>query len=418
MGITLPVALLVLDVYPFRRLSGDIRRWLEPEARPILWEKLPFFALAFVFAVVGMVSQSRSGAIASVESLGLAARLAQCALGLVFYVWKTFLPWGLSPLYLRPVPLVPTAPVFLSCAALVLASAIGAILARRRRPALAAAGAYYVATLLPVLGLVPLGIQLVADRYSYLSCLVWPLLIAGALLGRKIMGPAIAVLVILGAMTWRQTRVWRDSESLWRRALAVDGSDYVAHRNLAVALLGGGRLPEAAGEAEKALVLAPGYADGHTTLAQIMIAQGRVNEAIRQYEAALLTTPHDDSAHYNLGLALYQQGRWLEAIPHYRRALELNPGAANARVNLGAALVAGKRWGEALDVYQEAVALAPGDADARNSLGVALAATGRIEEGLAQLDRALVLRPGDPQILKNRTWIAERLRTHPRPHFR
>lgn len=412
MGITLPVVLFVLDVYPLRRLTSDPAAWLKSGARPYLWEKLPFGALALAFAVVGIVSQSRSGAVASVDAVGLAARLAQSAYGLVFYSWKTFLPVGLSPLYLRPVPLDPLAPVFALSGAVVVAAAFGAFLSRRRWPALAAAGVYYVATLSPVIGLIPLGIQLVADRYSYLACLVWPLLIAGAVIEldrRAVAGCAAAVLIALGAATRRQTHVWRDSESLWRRTLAIDAGNHVAHRNLAIALLNEGRLSDAVEEGQKAVADTPGYADGHTTLAQILFAQGRITEAVEQYSASLLTAPNDEVVRFNLGLALYQLGRWKDAIPQYRKALELNPKATNARVNLGAALIAGNRWGEAVDVYREAVALDPNDAGAHGSLGVALAASGRGDEGLAELDRALALRPNDPQILKNRTWIAEHL---------
>ena len=417
MGVTLPLALLILDVYPFRRLPGDPRRWLEPEARSYLWEKLPFLGLAVVFALIGVVSQQKGGAIASVESMGLAARLAQCLYGLAFYFRKTFWPTALSPLYLRPTPFVPTAPPFLLSAAFVCALTIGAISVRRRWPAFTAACAYYAATLLPVLGLFPLGALLVADRYSYLSCLAWPLLVAGAVLRPRkriceiaLWGAAGAALGLLGMMTWRQTLVWRDSSRLWRHALALDPANSVGDKNLAIVLFNDGRLPEAIEECEKALGLAPGYADAHTLLAQILMAQGRTREAGEHYAAALIAVPNDASTHYNLGVALYRQGRWQEAIPHYRRALELDPKANNARVNLGSALVAGGQWEQAIDAYRQALELDPGNAGAHDSLGVALVVVGRFDEALAQVDRALALSPNDPRILKDRSWITEYVR--------
>ncbi|OGS36695.1 MAG: hypothetical protein A2506_01410 [Elusimicrobia bacterium RIFOXYD12_FULL_66_9] len=424
MGITLPLVLIILDVYPLRRLSGAPREWLGPKARALLWEKVPFFALAVAFAVVGVVSQSQSGAVASLGAVGPAARLVQSLYGLAFYAWKTLIPTGLSPLYLRPVPFVPTTPAFLAGAAFVCVLTIGAIRARRRWPALPTAGAYYTVTLLPVLGLVPLGVQLVADRYSYLACLVWPLLIAGAIADLPARPRRIAfwggagVLVLLGTMTWRQTLVWRDSTRLWRHALSIDATNSVAHRNLAIALLGDGRQAEAIDECEKALRISPSYADGHAFLAQILLTQGRFQEAAEHYSAVLRAKPDDASAHYNLGLALYKQGRWQEAIPHYRRVVEIDPQRIDARVNLGAALTTGNQWSQAIDVYREALRLAPDNANAHNSLGVALAATGRIEEGLAQIEQAVALSPSDPEIAKNRAWLAGYLRkrrTIPRP---
>lgn len=417
MGVTLPLALLILDAYPCGRLSRDPRKWLEPEARPYLWEKIPFAILAAVFLAVGVVSQSRSGAVATVENVGITARLAQSIFGLAFYVWKTFVPTGLSPLYIRPVPFVPTAVPVLSSAVFVGLLTAAGIAGGRRWPALLAAGAYYAVTLLPVLGLVPLGLQMVADRYSYLACLAWPLVLAGAIpdirgRAQKIVfwGGAGAVLAFLGMLTWRQTLVWRDSTSLWQQALSLDRNNYAAHRNLATALMGEGRTDAAIDECRKALQIVPSYPDGHATLAQLLLSQGRVQEAAEHYAAALLGVPNDASAHYNLALALYRSGRWQEAIPHYRRALEIDPGRIDARVNLGAALTAGKQWGPAVDVYREAVRLSPDDAGALNGLGVALAATGNPAEGLALLQRAAALRPDDPMILKNRDWLAAYLK--------
>lgn len=418
MGITLPLTLLILDIYPYRRLSADPREWFSPRARSILLEKIPFFVLAVLFAAVGFVSQKQSGAVALISVVGPTARIFQSLYGLSFYVWKTFVPIDLSPLYLRPVPLVATAPMFLVGTAFACAMTTAAVLVRRRWPAASAAVAYYAVTLLPVLGLIPLGLQLVADRYSYLACLPWPLLITGTILNRResqrrsaFQGIA-AVILIFGAMTWRQTSLWHDSTGLWRHAIAIDDSNYVAHRHLGISLLAEGKPADAIEECEKALRLAPSYADGHSFLGQLLMGQGRVAEAADQYSAVLRLKPDDDSAHYNLGLAFYQLGRWQEAIPQFRRAIEIAPQRIDARINLGAAFVAGKEIGQAMDVYNEVLRLEPNNADAHNSLGVVLAAIGQIEKGLAEIDQAIALRPGDAKFVANRTMLLQHLKKH------
>ncbi|MFI5362594.1 MAG: tetratricopeptide repeat protein [Elusimicrobiota bacterium] len=415
-GVTLPLALLVLDVYPLRRLPGDPRRWLEPESRPILREKIPFFALAAVFTVVGYVGQRQVDAAVSFSAVSPAARLAQSIMSLAFYVRKTLLPVALSPVYLRPAVFDPAGAAFMRSAVFVGGSIAAALALRRRWPALPAAYAYYAATLLPTIGLIPFGSHFAADRYSYLPCLAWPLLAAGAVLrlrGRArgaAFAAGVAILVLLGALSWRQTLVWRDSESLWRQALSVDNNNYVARINLADALSRDGDLPGAAREADIAVRLSPDNGKYRKIYGGILMALGRAREAGDQYEAALRLEPDDAVTQYDLGVALQRQGRWQEAVPRYRRALELDPRAAGARNNLGAALVAGGKWSEAIDAYREALRLDPGNADAHDGLGVALAVIGPFAEALPEIDRALALRPNDPQFLKNRAWIADSVR--------
>src|SRR4029077_18998051 len=185
-GVTLPVVLLVLDVYPLRRLGGGPGMWLGPLARRVWWEKVPFFLLAAGAAVIAPLAQSESGASGALADLrvhGVAARLAQSLYGLAFYLWKTILPTDLSPLYEVPRNLDPFAwPFFwpfLLSGAIVVALTIGLFVLRRRWPAGLASWICYVAILAPVLGFVQNGAQMVADRYSYLSCLAWAILLGG-----------------------------------------------------------------------------------------------------------------------------------------------------------------------------------------------------------------------------------------------
>jgi protein O-mannosyl-transferase len=302
-GTTLPLVLLLLDIYPLGRLTGGPRRWFAPEHRRVLWEKVPFLLFALWAGVVAGIAQYQSGAITPLEKHGILARIAQALFGLVIYIWKTILPLGLSPLYdlVGRVDLLGW--TFLLSGALVFIISITLFVFRRYWPAGLASWIYYVLVLAPVLGIVQSGPQIAADRYTYLSCLGWAIL-AGAGLSycwklsvgnRKKMRPimifasslAVIALVALASLTWRQTKVWHDSESLWRYVLKFSGQSAFAHNNL------GSALDE----------------------------QERLEEAIDQFQQALLIDPSFARAHYNLGMLLMRQGKLAEAKGHFREAL-------------------------------------------------------------------------------------------------
>ena len=180
-AMTLPLLLVLLDVYPLRRLSGRPSGWLRPHWRTVWWEKLPFLMVALVFAVVAWFGQRSATAVMPFPRHDLAAWLGPPSFGVAFYVWKTLLPAGLSPLYEIPYHAGPWLRVYILSAVGATTVTLACVLLRRRWPALLACWLYYVLLLLPVLGIVQIGPQLVADRYSYLSCLSWAVLAAGAL---------------------------------------------------------------------------------------------------------------------------------------------------------------------------------------------------------------------------------------------
>jgi tetratricopeptide (TPR) repeat protein len=244
--VTLPLVLVILDAYPLRR-----RAWLE---------KLPFFILSAAALALGVFGQHGPHTMRSFAEYGLAPRLAQSCYGLAFYLWKTLIPLGLSPIYELPVALDPFELRFLASAALVAALSAWVWVQRKKQPAFAALWLFYVLSLLPVLGLLQFGDQIAADRYSYLPCLGWALLFGAAVLGAGPRGRALAAawLIALAVLGWRQTLVWRDSVSLWTHALAVDPDIVMAHNNLGVELANHGRPDEALTHFEAALKLHPG----------------------------------------------------------------------------------------------------------------------------------------------------------------
>jgi hypothetical protein len=247
-AITMPVVLLLLDFYPLKRLRVEWPIKSNSAARHILGEKVPFLLLAILFAFLALLAQQSTGALRPAQNYFASYRIGQAFYGLCFYLWKTVVPASLSPLYELPYDFDAWMPLFLVCGVAVAAVSLALFMLRRRWPALVACWLYYLAVVAPVLGVAQSGPQLVADRYSYLSCLSWALLAGGGFY--RFLSPAAershrparfavatvlasAVLVILSFLTWKQSQIWRDSKTLWQHAIAAGADSAIARYNLA-----------------------------------------------------------------------------------------------------------------------------------------------------------------------------------------
>src|SRR2546422_9750746 len=338
MVVNLPVVLLILDVYPLRRLGGAIG-WSSEPARRVYVEKIPFVLLAAAASVVAVMAQSWVNAAVPLAQLSVPGRLAVSAYGLSFYLWKMVVPVNLSPLYELPRALsLVTTPFLLSYGLVVAITAI--VLALRRRvPGLPAAWVAYVVILLPVLGTFQSGSQIAADRYTYLAGPGWAILACAGLLSCShatrflIPGCAVSLLVGFGVLTWNQVQVWHDSEKLWSHAAAIDPRSPVGQYSLGLALARQRKLTEAIEHFKTALQIKPDYPDAHTNVGAALADQGKLAEAIDYYREALQSKPDDALAHYNWGVALARQGKMEEAIGHYRQALQSKPNYAEAHNN-------------------------------------------------------------------------------------
>jgi len=402
-GITLPVVLLLLDIYPLRRLKGGLREWLGPEFQPVLREKVPFLLLALVFGAVALFAQHEAGALTALEGYGAAARLAQAFFGIAFYLWKSALPLSLSPLYELPLPFNPWGWPFVLSDAVVLAVSAGLYRCRRAWPAGPAIWIYYIVLLVPVSGVAQSGPQIAADRYTYLSCLGWALLGGATLvygLGKLERRKSIALsamaglaLLALGALTWKQTLVWRDSETLWQHVLSVSENSIFkssfAHYNLGAIRAGRGELDEAVGYYRRSLELYPAYPKAHYDLAIALSRQGKLEEALEQYHRTIELAPNHFKAHINLGTLLARQGKFPEAIDHYRQALKIEPDSANAHFNLGVAMAAQGEMKEAIVYFRRALRIQPDFAEAHEMLAMALIQVGRKEEAVEHYEEAV-----------------------------
>lgn len=393
-AVTLPAVLLLLDVYPLRRIAGP-GGWSGGPTRRALVETLPFFALSAIASFVSIV------ALAPGKQLALGDKIAVSVYGVAFYLWKTLVPAGLSPLYRMPADIAWSQPRFLISAVCVIAIGSVAFAARRRWPAVAAALLAFLVVVLPMLGIVQNGPQIAADRYTYHASPALALLAASALLvaPARLITPVVAafgaIVLALGALTWRQTLFWRDSESLWRRVLAIDEQSSLAHTALANLLVKQDRVDEAIEHYRKVIVLDPESPEGNTNLGVAYARQGRLPEAIEQYRLAIARKPSNHEAHNNLGTVLARAGDLPGALVEYRAALAAKPDFGIAHTNWGNALVRLGRVDEALPHYEEAVRIRPTDLDAHLNWGVALALQKKYGEAIRHFTIVLEADPNN-----------------------
>ncbi|MDO8476475.1 MAG: tetratricopeptide repeat protein [Candidatus Rokubacteria bacterium] len=375
---SLPGLLVLLDIYPLRRLGGAAG-WLTPAARRVWLEKLPFAALAVAGAAVAVRAIAVGGGLTPLGVLGLPARAALSLYALGFYLAKLLWPTSLSPLYELALPVRPLEARIVLSALGVVAVTGAALLLRRRWPAFLAAWAAFALTLLPVLGIAHNGYQAAADRYTYLACLGFAALAGGAVAvwRRRALWPAALGLLALAALTWMQVPVWRSDESLWRRAVELEPGSGVARSNLGAALTAERRYADAVAELERAVALRPGYAEAWNNLGLAWAQQGRPAEAAEGFRRAVAVRPRFAEAWNNLGVALAVQGRRDEALSHFREALRPNPDYAEARNNLGLALAQEGKLREAAEQFMRAVELNPEWIDARRNLEQAQRLLGR-----------------------------------------
>jgi tetratricopeptide (TPR) repeat protein len=414
MAVTLPVVLLVVDAYPLRRLRPGVRGWANPGPWRIWQEKVPFVLAAALVSVVAFRVLLSFAPATSWERLGPLERVAVSAYALAFYLRKTLLPLGLSPLYELFLPVYPFEWRFLfsGVAVLLITGAVFAL--RKRWPGLLAVWIGYGVMLFPVVGVFHKGYQIAADRYSYLPGIGWALLAGGAVVlalrrfpGARPGRRALAVIFVfstvplLALATWRQVKIWEDGVSLWRHAVRIEPASPIAVANLGWELRARGDLAEAVEQCQRALLLRPDYADAHLNLGLAMAAQGRTAEAERHLLRVIELTPRSIPARSGLGSLLEAQGRLDEAIAYFREARQIDPRSAGARNNLGVVLARSGQTGEALAEFSEAVRLDPTFGQAQNNLGLALAHLGRLTEARDHFLAAIRSEPGFEEAHRN-----------------
>ncbi len=376
MLVTWPFVMCLLDYWPLERFRKDC--W-----RPLVREKLPFLGLALVASVVACLVQQSDGVMVDAIQEPIDMRFGNALISYLRYLIKLFWPVDLAVFYPHP-GYWPLPQVLLAGGMLVALSGFFWV-ERRRHPSLLMGWLWFLGTLVPVIGLIQVGAQSLADRYTYLPSVGVLIMVfwgAEEISHRRpwlMQAVAVAlVAAILGclAVTRCQLRYWRNSETLFRHALAVTRDNYVAHNNLGTALADRNTAEadaEALHEYQTALRLRPDNPMYHYNLASSLIKQGALGSAIEQFQAAIRLKSDYTDAHYNLGLALATQGQMYEAIREFQTAIRLRPDFINAHNNLGAALAESGRYDEAIHEFQEVLRLQPDYPRAQSNLAKAMA---------------------------------------------
>ncbi len=428
MLVTLPFVLLLLDFWPLQRLMLNGR--LTGLATPfrLVLEKVPFILLAMASSVITMVAQRAGGLVVSSGGVALLGRAENALVSYCRYLAKLFWPANLAVFY--PLPNHwPGATVIAAVAVLLVVSGL-VIWFWRRAPYLTVGWGWFIGTLVPVIGLVQVGWQAMADRYTYIPSIgIYLMLVWGAsalartvalasvrgqgtdtssevtavnatrrdwrlAAGRGVL-PAAGILLVLicVVLTRHQLVYWKDSESLFRHTLAVTADNAFAHETLGLALRLQGRVDESIAEMREAIRIYPEYARAHRDLGSDLITKGDLPEAIRSLQTALRLAPRLPRTHKQLGLAFQKQGHLDEASVQYQDELRINPDDAEAHTSLGAILLGGGRLPEAISEFEAALRLDPDNAEAHSNLGIALCRKGNWAEGINQFEKALLLKP-------------------------
>jgi protein O-mannosyl-transferase len=394
MAVTLPLVFLVLDFWPLARLRGNIKR--------VLIEKIPFFVLALLIALVTRVQMAQTQGIN--ENLPFWLSASNAFHSMIFYLWKMAVPLNLSPFY--PFPPVLDSLYYqknLMAALLVALISLVCFYYRKKAPWLPAAWLYYFISLAPVLGFIQVGSYSAADRYTYLPSLgiflplsaglVWLLSKRSWLLGMFY----VALTLLLGITTVKQIEVWRNSETLWQRVVeAYPGANPNALTNLGALYLEKRQVDLALNLLKRAAVIPPPLAFTHDELGSALMFKNEVEEAVKEFRYALAIDPNYIQSHVNLWKVYEHMGKHEEAAEQMRLALEKAPNVAGNYTNLGVSCCFLKKYKEAEAAFQKALALEPDKLLNLVNLATVKAWQGRSDEALDLYRKAIVENPKEP----------------------
>jgi len=379
MAVTLPLTLLLLDWYPFSRWQRSLKSNLS-----LFTEKIPFFVLSIGAAIITLVAQHSGGAIRSLTQLGFITRLLNALRVPVFYLAKIAVPIELTPFY--PFSLLSHREAIWYGMVVATITGFGVWQTVKGKKLWLTLWAYYLITLMPVIGIIQVGGQLAADRYTYLPSLAPSLLlgVTTSWLWEKVswskLAQAVRVLVVVSVvmgvgvcsyLTFTQIKVWNNPETLWGRVNGVfPGLVQEGYFNLGVYYSDTGRVDEAIEQFKVAIRINPHYVRAYNNLGITYTKKGMLNEAIAVYRKALSIDPLHEKAYYNLGNVYLEQGRFDEAIHAFKNAILINSDYTQAHYNLGYAYDKKGMWDEAIAGYERVLSLNSGYAEACNNLAV------------------------------------------------
>jgi hypothetical protein len=373
MLVTLPFVLLLVDYWPlgrfrFRPLSGHHRLSTAKSketsdqrlfALRLVLEKFPFFALAAISSFLTFFAQRSGGAVVSLKLVPWGTRVANALVSYVSYIGKTIWPHRLAVFY----PYLDTLPMWQVAGAGLLLGVVSflAILGARRRPYLMVGWLWYLGTLVPVIGLLQVGDQALADRFTYVPMIglfvmiAWgiPDLLAGWRFRKIVLFLSTGLLLLLlMIVTNFQLKYWETDITLFEHTLAVTSNNFLVHNFLGTVLAGQGKMQEAIAHYGEALRIKPDYSEAHNNLGNALAVQGNIQEAIAHFTEALRINPDLAEAHKNFGVILLTQGKIQEAIGHFAEAVRLKSDYAGAHISLGLAYLMIGDKNSALEEYK------------------------------------------------------------------
>ena len=432
MVVTLPFVLLLLDYWPLRRVtSGECREKVQVRRFLLLIrEKLPFFVLSAGASVVTYAVQRAEGATRFSNDLPMTARAANALVSYLRYLGKTFWPVDLSVFY--PHPFHWPAGIVV-CAGLLILAVSAWVIWMNKREYLPVGWFWFLGTLVPVIGLVQVGDQAMADRYMYIPsiglfvAIVWGVrdFVGGnraVLVAAKV--AAVAAVGILAVVTHRLTQAWQSSETLFEHALAVDQNNAAAHNFLGSALLRSGKLKEAREHFAQALRIRPDFPYAQINYATVLAADGEIEHGIKELSALLMKHPNDEEAHCSLGLIMQQKGDIAGAIEQYQEALRLKPNDPEALNNLAWIRAANanatfRDGHEAIRLAAQACALTLYRKPIMiGTLAAAYAEAGRFNDAIATAEQArkLAAAMGQTQLAEKNEQLLQLYRAHQAYH--
>ena len=408
MLVTVPAILLLLDVWPLRRVefsapAAPITPTLQHSSTPLLrlfLEKVPLLLLSAASAAITIVAHQHLGSLTAEGTLPTGARLGNAAVSYARYLGKAFWPANLAVHYPHPGSWPPG--WVAGASAVLLGVSVWTVMARRRQPYLLAGWVWFLVTLLPTIGIIQASSQAMADRFAYVPLIglfimvvwfvadLWP---AGRSRGVALTITTVAMLAACLVATRLQLRYWRDSEALFRRAVSVTKRNFLAEYSLGCALGAKNKLDEAQTHFTAALKIKPDYAEAYDNLGVVLQMQGKSAAAEAEFRAALQLKPGLTRAHNNLGLTLQARGQGSEALAELHETLRLQPNDSEAHNNLGKILAEQGKLAEAAAELEEAIRLRPDYAGAHYNLGSVFVLKGQLPEAVGPYLAALKAQP-------------------------
>jgi Flp pilus assembly protein TadD len=453
MLVTVPFVLLLLDYWPLKRFAPKLPAKLGQQSRPkdrenirrILVEKVPLLLLSFGSCAATLFAQR--GFIDPIGDLSLMDRLCNAAVATVVYLRQLVWPSGLSVFYPHPRHGLPVVQALMAALFLIMASTASFVY-KRKYPYVLTGWFWFLGMLMPVSGIVQVGEQAHADRYTYLPQIGLYIIVTWFVADtvsswchrRILLGTAMASSILLLMWpAWKQTSYWRNGRALWTHALEINPQNDTAlislcdidlrenrledaifhagkaaeirpdspdaHSRLGVALSASGRNEEASMHFQKALDTHQMHPRAHYNLATLLLNSGHLEQAIAEFEKELQIQPEFVEAHNNLGIALTSKGELDEALAHFEKAVELDPHLPKVHHNIAMILLGQGQLDQAITHLQKELQLDPDSAEAHNDLGIALSQKGRIDQAINEWQKTLELQPDNLKAYSNLVWV-------------